>query len=274
MRYFLERAQKKKVPIWQFNFCDLWQFIGILEGAKKFKEPFILGTSEGEAKTLDPQLASAFHKFARAKLKVPVFLNLDHAKDLDLIEKAIKAHYQMIHFDGSSLPLKENIEITKRVVKMCHKKGILVEGEIGEIPQAKGFKKSKKCLTQPKEAMIFVKKTGVDLLAISIGNLHGILEKMPPLDLERLYMIKKEIERAGLKVFLVLHGGSGIKEEELKRAVRAGIVKININTELRIAWKKGLLVDLKSKEVAPYKIVKKTIQNVARVVEEKMKIFF
>jgi len=273
MKYFLERAQKEKVPIWQFNFCDLWQFIGILQGAKKFKKPLILGTSEGEAKTLGVEIAATLQKIAQKRLKVPVFLNLDHAKDFDLIKEAIRAGYQMIHFDGSSLPLKENIKITKKLVKMCHKKGILVEGELGEIPKADSPKESKKLLTDPEEAKIFAQKTGIDLLAVSIGNVHGILKKMPPLDLARLYVIKKEIEKARLKVFLVLHGGSGIKREEIKKAVREGVVKININTELRIAWKKGLIEDLKSKEVAPYKVVQRAIENVAKVVEDKMKIF-
>lgn len=260
LKDYLKKAQREKWAIGQFNFSSLEQLRGILEAARKKKSPVILGTSEGESRFLDFKEIIALVEISKIKYKIPVFLNLDHGRDLNLIRKAIDFGYSAVHFDGSGLPLEENIKRAKKVVEYAHKRGVLVEGELEYI--------KKKNLTSPEKAEKFLRKTKIDSLAIAIGNVHGIYKKMPKLDFKRL----KEI-REKAKVFLVLHGGSGVSKPEIREAIRQGIVKININTELRLAWKKALIQALRAKENRPYKILPQVEEAVQRKVEEKINLF-
>jgi len=273
------KLQKKQGAIYQFNFSDLSQLRGIIQGTNKTEQiPFILGTSEGESRYLGLRLAVSVVKAIKKEIKNPVFLNLDHGKSFDYIKKAINSGYKMVHFDGSGLSLGENIKLTKKIVDFAHKRGIFVEGEIGYLKgESKIYKKELQIkssdMTKPNEAFEFVRKTNVDSLAIVVGNIHGIYTKNHPrLDIERIKEIKNKL---GSRVFLVLHGGSGIPNKELKEAIRAGIVKININTEIRVAWREAFEKSLKfhRDEVAPYKIIQPlVINNIAKIVEKKIKI--
>lgn len=272
-----KNAQKKKKAIGQFNFSDISQFKGILSAAKKLKKPFILGTSEGESNFLTLNLAAKLRDIAQEELGLPVILNLDHGKSFSYLKKAIDAGYDMVHFDGSLLPLEKNIKETKRVMSYAERKGVIVEGELGYLggtsEMHKTFVKIKpEEMTFPQDAERFIRETKVDALAIVIGNIHGVWAKMPSLDLNRLNMIKRRI---GNKAFLVLHGGSGISNSEIKKAINFGITKININTEIRIAWKKGLEKSLKKnkKEFAPYKICQAPLKEIEKVVVQKIKLF-
>ena len=278
IKKIFKTAQAKHLPIFQFNFSDLSQLKGIINGAKKFKKPFILGTSEGESNFLGLNFAVAIKKEAEKELGFPVILNLDHGKSFDHLKKAIDAGYEMVHFDGSSLPIRENIKITKKVVSYAKKKGILVEGELGFLRGTSEMHREMakievKDMTSPREAQLFVKEAGVDALAPVFGNIHGIYKKMPSLDLKRLSMIKS---RVGKWVFLVLHGGSGIPSSQIKGAVKKGIVKINLNTEIRLAWKKVLEKSLKDnpQEVAPYKLEPQVVKAIEKVIVKKMKLFY
>jgi len=161
------------------------------------------------------------------------------------------------------------------VVRYAKKKGVLVEGEVGFIRGRSGVHKKgvfikKSELTKSGEAVRFVKETKVDSLAIAIGNVHGIYQKMPELDFKRLREIKESVNS-----LLVLHGSSGIKEKEIKKAIKLGIGKVNINTELRRAWRRGLEKSLKEKpkEVKPYKILSPVVPVVQKVIEGKIKFF-
>jgi len=271
-----KKAQKEGWAIGKFNFSTFEQLQGILAAAKKLRSPVILETSEGESQFFGIEKAVAMKKAFCEKYKIPVFLNLDHGKSLEYIKKAINSGYDYIHFDSSGLKLKENIKKTRKVVGFAHKKGIWVEGELGciretsEVHRGK-FKIKKEDLTKPEEVEKFVKETGADSLAIAIGNIHGIFTEMPErLDFKRLKEIRKKSN-----VFLVLHGGSGISPHEIKKAIKLGITKINVSTELRVAWRKSLEKSLraKPKEVKPYKILPQVIEAVQKVVEEKIKLF-
>ncbi|PIP24849.1 MAG: ketose-bisphosphate aldolase [Candidatus Nealsonbacteria bacterium CG23_combo_of_CG06-09_8_20_14_all_36_12] len=274
LKQILKKAQKEGWAIGQFNFSTFEQLKGILMAAKKLRSPIILGTSEGESKFLGCSVVIPLVYGQIFELKVnpeSVFLNLDHGKNFDWIEKVVKVGYQMVHFDGSNLSFKENIKRTKKVADYAKRKGVLVEGELGKIEAVKkGFKIKKENLTDPEKVREFVKKTKVDSLAISIGNLHGIAQKMEKLDFERLKEIRKKIN-----VFLVLHGGSGIPKNEIKKAIKNGISKININTELRLAWRKSLEKSLRLNkgEIKPYKILPSVSEAVQKVVEEKIRLF-
>lgn len=294
LKDYLEKAQKEKWAIGQFNFSTFEQLRGILAAAQKMKSPVILGTSEGESRYLGLKEIVALVEISKinpvrdseneekaisggisngVKYKVPAFLNLDHGKDLNWIKKAIDFGYPAVHFDGSELPFKKNIKCAKKIVEYAHKKGVLVEGELGYLRGDSKFHKKtarieKEDLTLSEKAYRFVKETKVDSLAIAIGNIHGIYTGMPKLDFERLKEINKKT-----KAYLVLHGGSGIPKTEIKKAIKFGIVKVNINTELRLTWKKTLEKSFKTQEIRPYKILPKVQKAIQKKVEEKINLF-
>ncbi len=278
LKQILKDAQKKHYAIGQFNFSTFEQLRGILAAAQKMKSPVILGTSEGESNFLGIKETIALVEISKVRYHIPAFLNLDHGKDLKLIKKAIDYGYSAVHFDGSELSLEKNIKYAKKIVRYAHKKGVLVEGEVGAIGTEsskiykKTFKIKEKDLTVPDDAQKFIEETKVDSLAISIGNFHGIEISgfNPRLRLKRLEEIKRKV---GDK-FLVLHGGSGIPLNDIRKAIKLGIVKININTEIRKAYTFSLKKELeKTREITPYKYLPQAIKSVQKKVEEKLELF-
>ncbi|MEA3453270.1 MAG: class II fructose-bisphosphate aldolase [Patescibacteria group bacterium] len=272
LKYHFKKAGKKKRAIGQFNFSTLEQLKGIVVAAKETKTPIILGTSEGEVKFFGMEEAILLRD--RYRKDFPhIYLNLDHGKDIKLIRRAIHLGYDCIHHDGSKLPFIENIKKTKKIVKYAHKKGVLVEGEIKSI---KGGSKTHKGVLKFKkqefedviQAKEFVQKTKVDSLAINIGNVHGTYNKPIRLNLALLKEINKNIP-----VFLVLHGGSGTKQTDIKKSIKNGIVKININTELRLVWKKSFQKALKQKTIKPYEMLKPVILAIEKKTKEKLRLF-
>ena len=251
----------------------------ILNSAKNMKSPVILGTSEGESSFFGLEEAVALRNVLRKKTGLPIFLNLDHGKSFEYLKKAIDAGYDMVHFDGSKLPLEENIKTTKEVVKYAKWKGVTVEGEVGRIGNdssklySEKFEINEADLTKPEEALRFLKETKADLLAVSIGNFHGIEISGigPNLRLDVLKMVK---EAAG-SALLVLHGGSGTPEDDIKEAINMGIVKININTEIRLAFSGNLrrFLDNNKEEIVPYKFLSDAKNSVEKLVERKINLF-
>lgn len=278
LKSYLVKAEKQGWAIGQFNFSAYTQLVAIVEAAKELKSPVILGTSEGESKFFGLKQAVAVKKAFQEETGLPLFLNLDHGKSFKYVKEAIDAGYDMVHFDGSKLPLKENIKITQKVVKYAKKKGVLVEGELGIMitdsskVYFKKLKTEEKDLTNPVESAKYIDKTKVDLLAISIGTFHGIEASgiNPHLKLDRL----KEIKKKTGKIPLVLHGGSGTPENDVKKSIKLGITKININTELRLAYSGNLRRALgDADKTTPYKYLPEVGGSVQRVVEKKIKLF-
>jgi len=279
----LKLAQQNKYAIGAFNFSTAEVLKAIVTGAKELNSPIIAATSENEAEFFGMREATALVDAWRHGSKLPIILNLDHGKSLSSIKKAIAAGYNAIHFDGSGLSYEENLKQTKAVVDYAREvektfdRQIIVEGELGYLRgdsslHNEALEIKPEDLTKPEQAKEFVEKTGVDSLAIVIGNAHGVFSAgQEKLDLERLAQIKKAVG----DTFLVLHGGSGIPEGDVKKAVELGIVKVNINTELRVAYKEGLAKELKDKptETTPYKILEQSIENVKKIVLEKIFIF-
>ncbi len=278
LKDYFQKAQKENWAIGQFNFSTLEQLKAIIQAGKKLNSPIIIGISEGGSNFVGLKQAVNLINSYHEEKNPTLFLNLDHGRSFDYIKKAIDAGYDCVHFDGSSLDLTENIKVSKKVVEYAHKKGVLVEGEfnatagaskiLGEIPEA-----SQKNLTDSQQAYRFSEETQIDSLAVNIGNFHGIEAsgKNPIIDFSRLEKIKEQIPDK----FLVLHGGSGISDQDIKKLVQSGIVKININTELRLAYINSLKKVLKDKplEITPYKIMPEVISSVQEVVETKIKIF-
>jgi ketose-bisphosphate aldolase len=279
LKYYFEKAQKEKWAIGQFNFSDFTQLKAIVNKAAELKSPVILGTSEGESKFFGLEESVALRNVLRKKTGLAIFLNLDHGKSFEYLKQAIDAGYDMVHFDGSKLELDENIKIAKEVVKYAKKKGVLIEGEVGRIGTdssklySEKFEIKEDDLTKPLEAQKFIKETKADLLAVSMGNFHGI--EVSGIDPNlRLDVLKAVKEKTG-SAFLVLHGGSGTPGEDIKEAIKMGIVKININTELRLAFSGNLrrFLDNNKEEIVPYKFLPDAQKSVERVVGLKIVLF-
>jgi len=279
IKYYLKKAQEEKFAIGQFNFSDFTQMKAIVAGGEALKAPIILGTSEGESKFFGLQEAVALRNVLRKKTGFPIFLNLDHGKSFEYLKEAIDAGYDMVHFDGSKLPLEENIKITKQVVKYARKRGVTVEGEVGRIGTDSSklysdkFVIKEEDLTKPEEAARFLKETKADLLAVSIGNFHGI--EISGIDPNLRLDVLKAVEEKTDKAYLVLHGGSGTPEDDIKEAIRLGIVKININTELRLAFSGNLrrFLDNNREEIVPYKFLVDAKDSVENLSERKIRLF-
>ncbi len=274
-------AERRKVAVGHFNISDIAAFLAIYKAARELNVPVIIGISEGEREFIGVPEAVALVKSIRDEHKYPMFLNADHTYSLEKIKEAVIGGCDSVIFDGAKLPFEENVLRTKEVVDYVKSinPDILVEGELGYIGQsskvldkipegaAQGLS-----LTTAEEAKRFVEATHIDMLAPAVGNIHGMLKDVPEprLDIERI----REIKRA-VGIPLVLHGASGNTPEDLIAAIHAGISLIHINTEIRVAWKKGMAAALSDMpdEVAPYKFLAKSEDEVYKVVLENLKFF-
>lgn len=268
----ISKKIKEKKAIGQFNFCTMDQLKAVINACAVTRKPVILGTSQREAVFFGVREAGCLVSFYRKKWGLPVYLNLDHGKDFDLIKEAVDSGYDMVHFDGSDLDIKENIKRTKETVKYARKKGVIVEGEIGRIPGKSTVHTIKFIEDSEKidlnDIDLFSRETSVDLLAVPFGNFHGVYSNKPKLDFSLIENTAKKIKSG-----LVLHGGSGIPDKDIEKAIKSGIVKININTELRLLWKKGIEKSIKTKETAPYLILDDSLKKVNIKVKEKINLF-
>lgn len=274
----LQKAKKEGYAVGAFNICSLETLKAITQAAQKLRSPIILEASDGEVTYIGIKELVALVSLCRQETGLPIILNLDHGKDFGTCKKAIEAGFDYVHIDASKLPLEENVAITKEVVKMAHAKGILVEGEMDHIEGSsedhtkEDPEKYQKAgmYTDPQRALDYVSRTGIDVFASFIGNLHGVFAKEIRLNLRLL----ADIERILPNTFLSLHGGSGINNDDVKQAVKSNIVKINVNSELRIAYKLSLQESLNSSnEVAIYKLTPPAIKAVQDVVETKIRLF-
>lgn len=276
-REILEKAQREGYAIGAFNAGDLEIVKGVIQAGIELKSPLIIETSPGETKFFGPKNFDCVIENFKKETGLSILANLDHALGLEEAQEGIEAGFELIHFDGSELDYEENIKITRALVAEAHQKGILVEAEIDKILgdsrahdedaesiQARG------AYTDPDRAADFVAQTGCDLLAIFIGNLHGTYARPPKLDLDRLRLIREKVN-----CFFSLHGGSGLLAEDIQKAIQIGkVAKINVNTELRLAYRETLENVLKgSEEVAIYKIMPPVIAAIQKVVEEKIRLF-
>lgn len=279
LREYIKEADEKKIAIGHFNISNLEALHGIYNAAKKLNVPVIIGLSEGEEEFVGKDESVALIKEIREKDNFPIFLNADHHYSFESVKAVLDVGYDAAIIDAVKLNLDENINLTKKCVDYARSLGrdILIEAELGfigtssklleEIPEGV----SELTMTKPEDAKSFVEQTGIDLLAPSVGNVHGMVKGgNPKLDIERIKNIR---ETAGVP--LVLHGGSGISDEDFTNAIKAGISVIHINTEIRVAFKQALEKFLKENpnEVAPYKILKPAVEAIEQVVENRLKLF-
>jgi len=279
---YIKDAAARKVAIGHFNISNLEALHGIFNAARALNLPIMIGVSEGERDFVGVREAAALVKSLREQYNYPIFLNADHTYSFERVKEVVDAGYDEVIIDGSKLSLDENIALTKKCVEYARAKnpGMLVEGELGYIGTSskvldaipEGVDLSPEALTKPEDAARFVKETGVDLLAPAVGNIHGMLRfsKDPRLDIARVKAIR---EAAGVP--LVLHGGSGTVDEDFVSAIENGMAIVHINTEIRVAFKKGLQEGLAAMpdEVAPYKYLAQSVKEVEAVVSARLKLF-
>jgi len=282
LRKVLQTAQRSQGAVGHFNSSDLLTLRAVVTSARELAVPVMVGVSEGERAFVGVRQAAALVRTYREELGLSLFLNADHTHSLANAEAAARSGFDEIIFDRSELPIEENARETRRAVEAIKSidPSILVEGEIGyigtsseilaEIPQGMG------ALTPPDEARQFVTATGVDVLAPAVGNMHGLLHTMVQghaqkrLDIARIAQLK-----AATGIFMTLHGGSGTNDDDFRSAIRAGITIIHINTELRVAWRRGLETALAAQPgaVAPYKILPGPFEAVRDVVRARLRLF-
>ena len=279
LREVLAQAEGKGVAVGHFNISDLITLKAVFASAQELKVPVLVGVSEGEREFLGVRQIAAWVKSLREEYDFPIFTNADHTHSLEKALQAAKAGFDAVVFDASALPFEQNVHETKEAVEALKaiNPSILVEGEIGDIGTGSEIHEQapdlSKDLTTPEQAKQFVESTQIDVLAPAVGNMHGMLRSMADgearkrLDLERIGQIK-----AATRVFLTLHGGSGTEDEDLRRAIAAGINIVHINTEIRLAWRRGLEAGLARDpdEVVPYKILPSAVESVKQVASSRV----
>lgn len=230
--YFLDKAREKGIAIAAFNVHNLETIQAVVEGAAEEKSPVIIQTTPGTLKHAGIPYVAACVKEAGRLYDIPIALHVDHCPSYQTIVQCIQHGYTSVMIDGSMLPYDENVALVKKVVETAHYAGVAVEGELGRIGGTEDdmvVEDENAFFTVPSEAKAFVEDTGIDFLAVAIGTAHGIYKGEPKLQFERLSEIRKTVD-----VPLVLHGASGVSEASIKEAIRRGITKINIATELKI----------------------------------------
>jgi fructose-bisphosphate aldolase class II len=282
LRGVLEEAQSNGVAVGHFNISDGVLLKAVFASALELKVPVIVGASEGERSFLGVSQIAALVRSLREEHDFPIFLNADHTHSLDGAIAAAKAGFDSIVYDLSALPFEENIKQTKQAVEALKSINptILVEGEIGNIGTGSEIHEatpdSSKVLTTAEEAKQYVESTGVDVLAPAVGNMHGMLQTMVQGDVKkRLDLARiKEIKIAS-RSFLTLHGGSGTEDHDFQGAIAAGINIIHINTELRLAWRRGMESAFAKhpQEIVPYKLLPFAEESIKQVVLARLRLF-
>ena len=250
MKEILDHAKKGGYGVTAPNVQSEDTVRAVLEVAEEYHAPMIVDVNAFIHTDL-PWFIHMIRDLAE-KVSVPVAINLDHGKSYEDIMLAINSGFTSIMVDRSSLSYEENVEQTKEVVKMCRPLGISVEAELGHVGMGNNYAvDGVNNLTVPKEAADFIKETGVDCLAVAIGTAHGRYAGTPHIDFERL---KQLVEACG-ETPLVLHGGSGTGDENLRKAVRSGIQKVNLATELIVAGKEELEDFIKDPNFDKWKLI-------------------
>lgn len=268
-----QRAEELNYTVGAFNTHNLEMLPDMIRAAKEKGAPIIIQTSVDTAKYIGHENLVAVCKSMATKEMVDVVLHLDHVRDFDDIKEAIDKGFTSVMFDGSHLPFKENIMKTRAVVEYAHKHGVSVEGELGTIggtEEGIHVGEDSKVYTNPKDAVEFVKATGVDVLAIAIGTNHGQYKSKSEVNIPLLREINSVVD-----IPLVIHGGTGVNEKDIHELIDNGIRKFNVGTELLVAWTKTAketFVETKVDKSLRHNIIPCN-EAVKRIVKHKIDIF-
>ncbi len=276
---YLKEAKAEGYAIGHFNFATEDVLRGIVEASRDAGAPAVMvGTSEGESDFVGLYEAVALVQAVSKHYNFPVFLNADHFKSFGKCQEAIDVGYDSVIIDESKMPFADNMSASKKVVEYARQAGrdVTVEGEIGYLKGSSEVQTkveiSPADYTKPEDAKEFVSKTGVDRLAVVFGNIHGIVtEQEEKLDIEHF----KTIVEAVPDVYYVLHGASGLKDDDVRAAIKAGVTNVHFNTELRVAYAHGIheAMHANPNETTPYKYLKPAVEEMKKVVSAKVKMF-
>jgi ketose-bisphosphate aldolase len=273
LKYLLQRAVREKYVVGAFNFFGLENLQGIVKGAAAKKSPVVAMISPGALAYIGEKTVVGMASGMADDYGVPVVLHLDHSTDYDLCCRCIDNGFTSVMIDASSREFHENMDLSAKVAEYAAKTGCSVEAELGHIGGVEDditVDEHQALFTKPGDVVTFVSATGIDALAVAVGNAHGFYKSAPRLDFERIAAI-----RAVTSIPLVLHGGTGIPDEDLRKAAALGINKINVGTELRVH---GYLDVLKRESPVfqgddPRKIMACVREACAAIVEEKIDVF-
>ena len=263
-------AQEGGYAVGAFNAENMEMVKAIIRAAEELKAPVMIQTTPSTVKYASLQMFVGMAEAEARGASVPVCLHLDHGDSFELAVRAVKEGYTSVMIDGSKLPFEENIALTKRVVSVARPNGIPVEAELGKVGgKEDDLEAVGDTNTDPMEAKEFVEKTGIDSLAVAIGTAHGFYVGTPVLDKERLSAI-----RAVVDIPLVLHGASGLSDDDVRDCVRRGICKVNFATELRAAYTDAgkELYQRKPETFDPKKFGEVGMEAVTRLVQERMRV--
>ncbi len=273
MKEMLIKARNEHYAVGQFNINNLEWTQAILDEAQALNAPVILGVSEGAGKYMGgwPVVAAMVKAYIAAKnITVPVALHVDHGTSFESVKSAIDAGFSSVMIDASHYPFEENVAITKQVVEYAHARGVSVEAELGKVGGQEDNIVAETMYADPEECRILVEKTGIDCLAPALGSVHGPYHGEPKLGFDEMEHINKL-----LNMPLVLHGGSGIPDDQLRKAIDRGTAKINVNTESQQAWTAIVRKVLNENATVydPRKIIGPGKEGIREVVRTKCKVF-
>lgn len=278
MHDVLAAAEKGKYAVGAFGVQNLETAKACIDAAVAERSPIMLLVSDGAIKYAGLEALMDCIKAYAAKAPVPVVPHLDHGPSFDRATQCVLAGMKSVMVDASHYAYDENVAITKAVVQMAHAVGVTVEGEIGRIGGVEeeiAVSSAEATMTDPEEAARFAKDTGVDALAVAIGNAHGIYHGEPNLDIPRMGRIYQAVKAVTPNTYLVLHGGSGTPAHMIKGAIDAGVSKINIGTEIKLAFIDGVKEALAKNPAVddPRHLLKPAIDRVKQVTVEKIRLF-
>ncbi|HAZ77244.1 MULTISPECIES: ketose 1,6-bisphosphate aldolase [Enterobacteriaceae] len=271
----LKHARVHQYALGAFNVLDTHFLRALFAAAKQQRSPFIINIAEVHFKYLSLDTLVEAVKYEAARHDIPVVLNLDHGLHFEAVVQALRLGFTSVMFDGSTLDYEENVRQTREVVKMCHAVGVSVEGELGAVGGDEGGAlyghADEAFFTDPQKARDFVDRTGIDALAVAIGNAHGKYKGEPKLDFTRLEAIRQQTALP-----LVLHGGSGISDADFRRAISLGIHKINFYTGMSQAALAAVDKSMTARDQIYDEFAELMLsieQAIADIVAEQMRIF-
>jgi len=278
LREVCKDAEANKYAVGAFGVQNLETTQAVIEAAVEERSPAILIISAGAIKYAGLQTIANIVKTLAEAAPVPIVAHLDHGPSFELAAQCIVAGFKSVMVDASHYPYQENLAITQKVVQMAHAVGATVEGEIGRIGGVEEHvvvEDAEATMTEPEEAARFAQESGVDALAVAIGNAHGMYKGEPRLDIPRMGRIYQAVKAVSPECFLVLHGGSGTPDQMIKDAIAAGVSKINIGTELKLAFVEGVKETLAKNPGVddPRHLIGPARERVKAVTKEKMRLF-
>ena len=254
-----------------FNYSDIWDFLAIIEAAEELEAPIFISSNQQVVTDIGIELTGAFGAAASAKARVPVIHHLDHSNKVSICKAAVDNHYPSVMIDASARPLEDNISTVREVVTYAHAQGVFVEGEVGRIQGmgVEGMYSGTDFLARVEDCEKFVAESGVDSLAAGVGTAHGFYKGKPEIHFDLLEKIKKAV-----KIPMVLHGGTGIPQEDVRRAIKNGINKMNVGTIIHCTYMNAMRAELDARGENPYTldVVKPVIVKIKEVVKGWIKV--